>query len=98
MRSADCMVKLTNRQLNPTFELIPDDSFQPKTENRKDSNRGYFQISPTTGMVKMKNSPNGTFYFSVCLNLSPQIADTLSSNCGKLVILGRFLFGAVMTI
>ena len=93
MRSnADCIVKLTNRQLNPTFQLIPDDSFQPKAQNSNDLNRGYFQISPTTGIVKMRNSPNGTFYYSVCLNVSPKIEKTLSGNCGKLVIIGRFLY------
>jgi len=93
MRSnADCMVKLTNRQLNPTFQLIPDDSFQLKAQNSNDLNRGYFQISPTTGIVKMRNSPNGTFYYSVCLNVSPKIENTLSGSCGKLVIIGRFLY------
>ena len=93
MRSnADCIVKLTNRQLNPTFQLIPDDSFQPKAQKSNDLNRGYFQISPTTGIVKMRNSPNGTFYYSVCLNVSPKIEKTLSGNCGKLVIIGRFLY------
>ena len=93
MRSnADCIVKLTNRQLNPTFQLIPNDSFQPKAQNSNDLNRGYFQISPTTGIVKMRNSPNGTFYYSVCLNVSPKIEKTLSGNCGKLVIIGRFLY------
>ena len=86
------MVKLTNRQLNPNFQLIPDNSIQSKssTDIAKDSSRGYFQISPTTGIIKMRNSPNGTFYYSVCLEVSPKIASTLSGNCGKLVILGGF--------
>ena len=38
----------------------------------------------------MRNSPNGTYYYSVCLKVSPKIANTLSGSCGKLVILGTF--------
>ena len=86
------MVKLTNRQLSPTFQLIPDNSMQSKSlsDVSSDSVRNYFQISPTTGIITMRNSPNGTYYYSVCLKVSPKIAKTLSGDCGKLVILGTF--------
>ena len=85
--TSHCRIKLTNRQLNAKFRLIPDDSFQP---NSLSSGRGNFQISPTTGEIEIQNSHNGTFYYSVCITVAPDIQDTISANCGKLIILGKF--------
>ena len=83
------MVKLTNGNLNPTFRLIPDESFKSTADRFVPTGtpRGNFQISPTTGIIKMQNSPNGTFYYSVCLKVAPDVKRALSAYCGKLIIL-----------